>query len=226
MKAFVAFALLALTVYALPSLSGFNLHKRKMGSVVFTPAQLPCAYTISGGFELYYDGKLTQTVNQTIHRDGALFSQDFYTSGSFNYLSVRYDLSIKKDDKTYVPVYSADKGKKQSCQVDEIEKEDMDSRIDEALSAFMTEHTFELSNKTSFRGKKCVMYYIKDENTDKMLFANDDNYIIGYIERTGKSTMLVEVGYDFHVPMTLFAVDRLSYPGCDKKAYSIPLQQC
>jgi len=224
-------ALLALSVSARPFMSKFHHLKTgknvRDGNVTFTPAKLPCAYSLLANVQMYQDGHMTENLNETLVRDGDLFAVFQYSAEYTVDQSVRYDLAYQKGGKTYVPLYYGVKMDQVTCQVEDMDKDTIDEEIEKSLSLFTETQVYDSVSKASFKGKKCNMYVAKKPKFELQMYADDDNYIIGMVERDNDGTTIIgAVDYKFDISMSSFAIDRSAFPGCDDKAYEAPQDQC
>ena len=198
-----------------------------MGDVTFTPAKLPCAFTIKTEIERTLEGSKegTVSVQEDYHYHGGLFhliSNIENTSRSD--ILVRPDIIFKEKKQEYVPIFDA--MPKQKCQYIKSLKSDIENYEMNWLGVFMQKQTFDTVSESTFKGKKCKMYYSETETTLKFLYVDDNDYVIGSWHSNGHKTEATSMYYIFNAPLEEFAMNRTMYSDCDQKAYSIPKEQC
>jgi len=194
-------------------------------SVVFHPAQLPCAFGINLHSEEYSKGKLYDVYNQSIYRNGKNTLDAYYDTSAAKVTTVRFD----QMEQGLVPLYHGEKEETSTCQGARLAAEAVEERIKEALGFFLEDMTFDGVNASSFKGKKCNLYYVTMDDKVRMhLYADSDNFIIGVtgFNEEEQVSMIAEVSYDFKFSLDLFAQSRTSFPGCDDAAYTVPKDQC
>ena len=232
----VVFAIISLAVLSVSArpfsfrfISESFSFKPAVHEVVFTPAKLPCAFSIKDHTEVYHESKMVDTFNQTLFQDGHVIALYDYNYGQEPIIATfRYDLSYEYKGFTVIPFNHAEKSSLEpSCVSYAVPKEMLDEQIADMLRRFTDEQSFDSVEKSTFKGRKCNKYYRKDEELEVMFFTDDNNYLIGMVERDNlNNTLIAELEYNFNVPMSAFAVDKNSYPGCDDEAYTVPEDQC
>jgi len=224
MKIIAFIALFAVAALAFDLRKPFQLKgKRSVGDVVFTPAKLPCAYSIHIAMEITQES-YTMTADEMISRakDLLLLNYTIKDYGMSTAYSYRFDL----EQSLTVPVYEAYSGS--YCQRDDKSEHEAKEEADSQVALFTEKNSFDGVDNTVFQGKPCKVYYLATDDEHVDLYVDDNDYIIGEYYYTNDKTSegLATFKYDFNVPMGVFALDRTTYSGCEQKAYSVPPQQC
>jgi len=224
----VVLALIALSVSARPHFGAFADFKAgKLGKAVFTPAKLPCAFTIFAHVEYYVNGQLKEVYNMNVSRDGDLVGVFETDANGYTWEnSVRYDLAYQQSGYTMVPVYTGQKVDSAVCVKQDLEKTVIDEQVAKTFQPFTEVQTFDSVEKASYKGKKCDRYIRKDQNEELQYFVDSNNYLVGVVENEDVGVTIVgDVSYAFDVPMSNFVMLNI-YPGCDADAYKAPKEQC
>ena len=198
-----------------------------VGDVTFTPAKLPCAFTIRTNVERTIMGE-THYAQEDYHYDGGMFHMISVIDGlasSTNELAVRTDFPFKQQGQEYVPVFTAIP--RQHCQALKHSKSTVaDYVCGEWLGLYMREQVYSSVSDATFQGKKCKMYYNSTDSFEVKVYVDDDNYVIGSVRSNGERTDTSVVSYDFHAPLENFIMNKTLFPDCDAKAYLKPKEQC
>jgi len=232
MKTIVVFALLAAFAYA-QNFTYFirPLTMNKVGEVVFTPAVLPCSYTIKINSQQFKGSNRTAPVyiNQRVAYDGGIVSlySEFRESGTKGFDVIRSDLKHSEKGEYFTPLFSGyASNTTHSCSNKDLSESETKKDVEAILHMFTEKTNFDGVKDTLFQGKRCKMYYTEKEDLHIHMYVDNKNYIIGVWEQQGKDTLLAFFSYQFNAPMYNFALDREEFPGCDEKAYSAPQEQC
>jgi len=189
-----------------------------MRDVVFTPADLPCKYRIN--VVANETGGMTK---QFVYKDGGLFAIYTQQSKETTFEVVRADLK----DYSGVPIFVAKGTNSESCQMVSYPEEAVEEIIEHALTLFITKETFDGVRDDVFQGQKCKAYYKVVEEVEGIIYADEDNYIIGVVVKQGSTIdQYAAITYDFDFSMDEFVPDRSIFPDCDQKAYDTPKEQC
>jgi len=81
--------------------------------------------------------------------------------------------------------------------------------------------TFDSVSDGSFEGTPCKIYYMKVGGEEMYLFADKEDYIIGYNTSSGENFTAARLRYEMKAPLDKFVIDGQKYPGCSQYA-SIP----
>jgi len=199
--------------------------KGHIGKVVFTPHKLPCSFGINAHTDCYESGRVGWSYNNSIYRNGKNTLEATYFAILCDVFTTRFDQSYEEQGKTMVPVYHGWKRPSASCETTAYETSDIESSIEYHLRMFLESSSFDSVTPSSFKGKKCNMYTREEDAFE--LYADENNFIIGYADKSKPATILIsDVSYDFNFTMNVFAQSRISFPDCDDKAYTTPKDQC
>jgi len=228
MKTIVVFALLAAFAYA-QNFTYFihPLTMNKVGEVVFTPAQLPCAYTINVTAEITQresGQSYTVIAVESMHRAKDLFMLDYSFKETPDHIAYSYRFDLEQSG--MVPEFEAYAG--YYCNRDDMSEEQARDAVDQFVAFFIQKQLYDTVEDTTFQGKQCKVYSTVVDDEHENIYVDENNYIIGEYLYTDDKSMeaLATVKYNFDVPMSTFALDRSVFTGCDQKAYSVPPEQC
>jgi len=234
MKSVVCFLLIAGTVVSAFPFSWMDslTHQRSAGDVVYTPAKLPCSFGMvetmvsmdEKGEELlttvgnyYVDNKMAvgmlKTTNTWLESDGVF---------------------VFRPDETYTDVgkvfgyyFEADLA---SCLSEPVDLESLESRRQDMFAAIYKKKYFDGVNQTTYKGKKCKMYYKYDEKemqTD-YCYVDFNDFLLGHYMKDKRGFQYTE-DFSFSlgkVPIEAFALNKTQYPYCTDEAYKLPVEQC
>jgi len=227
MRFLACLALVVASVYAFAApFEKVALSKtRSAGEATFTPAKLPCAFTINTQIERDVPGS-SFSIEEDYHYRGGLFHMvSIIDKTSYSELAVRIDLPFKDQGQEYVPVFSVIP--KQKCQKVKMLSSRAQEYIGESwLNLFMIKQTYDGVEDSEFKGKKCKMYYTRRNEQELHVFVDDSNYVIGSWRYNGDRTDTTSMSYVFSAPLDWFAMNRTKVSDCDSKAYSVPKDQC
>jgi len=228
MKGIIVFAVLLIGIACANSdwKSAIFPKIRSTGSVVFTPAKLPCSYSIQ------MIGKKTikttiQQFKKTYFYNGGMLYGSFSTPDSFSEGVYRTDLQKGSGPEAMVPVFDAwHDFMQKKCTQQDAQRKYIDLSIKQNLLYFTQTQTFDSVSDTVFQGKKCKMYHLKDSVQELRLYADEKHYVIGLWVQQGVVETSASVQYVFKYDLKSFAFDRKAFPTCYERAYSTPNDQC
>jgi len=235
MKAIVV-AVALLAVFASAShLNRFAVPFTKMGKfsqAVLTPAKLPCSFAIKfAGQQMDDHNKTLVHFTERIAYDGGLLSvkNSFVESKTTGIDVIRADMREKDQGEYLTPLFSALLSNTTTeCWNKKITDAEVKEDYDAVLSKFNEKSYFDGVKDTIFHGKKCHMFYTdRDEkNYHLRVYVDKDNYIVGLYEQDNHDIFVVDISYEFNVPMSYFTFDRAEFKGCNDQAYIAPKEQC
>jgi len=198
------------------------------GRVGFVPHELPCAHQIVANVSFFdvHRGFVTFSFGLVLSSHGTYFLLRSYDIMSHEcQLLCRTDLDLTYDQVLFRAVFENDLNPPEirRCTDHWIPDEEEDAHIqDSFLHFFRIKQAFEKKSRGVFKGKKCTVYSSQQDSV--RLFADDNNYVIGYetvFQDEPDLNVTASFEYKFDAPLSLFALDD-SIPGCTLEAYYPP----
>jgi len=239
----LTFVLLALVVVSVCAAPRKILHQRRynmkahprasqnaQNKVIFTPHPLPCSYTISEFLTMITPFNEEDTQTNDFIVCGPLYKAT-YTSGDQSFIEqvvYRPDVNISdpESDKIYMFWYHGATMMLDHSEDLLIEEARGVLDIESDLDIYLTPTEFLNVTTGSFGGKKCHIYYDRDDenNVDIYFYADLDKYVLGYNYSMPGADEYITVTYGYDVGLQTFVLNKTLFSDCnDSRAYDRPM---
>jgi len=189
------------------------------GTVKFTPAKLPCDYTIS--ISIYVESMFIAQTVVFVRGDFFAVSAAVSLMSSSAQAVFRPDTKFVEGNTTYLHAYAgmtAD-GKK-DCQKNSTSWDEFKGIVNNSLALFLYPSEFDRVYDGEFQDIKCKVYVIDETNTT--YYVDKNNYIIGTQAGAASISTTSRISYELKAELKDFVIDKEEYPMCDKVAYELP----
>jgi len=234
MKSVVCFLLIAGTIVsAYPSSWMDSLtHQRSFDDVVYTPAKMPCSFGMVEIMNTWDEkGELVYTEIGNYYVDNKMAIGVLKTSNTWliedNVFAFRPDETHTEGGKVCGYYFEADVA---SCTSACWSLEKLESMRQDMFAAIYEKKYFDGVNLTTYKGKKCKMFYKYDkkENQTDYCYVDLYDFLLGHYRKDSRGYEYTE-DFSFSlgkVPMEAFALNKTHYPYCKDPAYKVPEEQC
>jgi len=197
-------------------------------TVSFDPHPLPCDFSIieESNATIVESGTpetTLSTITVSIHGAlGMIVTNQTVPTPYFQIIVARTDIRFSDSDSVMINIVE-DGNDEFLCSSGYFSRLAVAEEIDQELGLFTATQEFENVSNSEFEGKKCKAYYRNEDDVDKYVFVDDDNFILGQKWFSGDSTFYIRYTYKMSAPLENFVLDHGKYPGCTTSAYEIPV---
>jgi len=206
-----------------------------VSAVKFTPHPVPCQIIIE--FEedrwtnIGSENVMRTIVDHELHKHNEYFanSRDYkYPAEYYMEEIIRSDINKTENGKKYVACYMGNTqyGPNNNAMKMWLTVEDVAAKLKQYMYMFETSKEYTSQSKGFFKGRKLNKYVGTENGHDIEMYADDDNYIIGYIESNATFNSTYHISYFDEAPLDDFQLqDRFHIvpeDPADKIAYDPP----
>jgi len=206
-----------------------------VSALKFTPHPIPCQIIIEFEEDRYVDdgeGNMKRImVDHELHKHNEYFANSRYYKYPVEYYKeeiIRSDINKTDGGKKYVACYSGDTSipGPYNAMKEWISMEDIADRLKSYMYMFEKEREYSSKDKGFFKGRKLNRYLTTEGGNSVEMYADDENYIIGYIEYNATYNSTCQMSYFDEAPLDDFQLqDRFHIyqeEPSDKVAYDPP----